>query len=344
MFYPQNTTKAQGTAEVPPITMYFKGQGLTTADPAAGNSTEEKVNCPGVTFGARYKGTIVGEWSFLPKSDFQIQGSFKASLWADSPQGAKNAGFRLNFYIGSNMVANMFSDRTDVSSAHKFTIASSVTAAAKGGIGVKAQLVWLSDPKYFIGPGSSGEFLFGSLEHASSITMTLAATPVNMSMTGAAKTQVKDSIQLNARFNDSLGMDPNSVTYEITLMGPATVLPEHISRPSVAPGDNGTVVSWLWNYKASKAQSGTYVATLTFEYSNDTSFSNSTSLDIRFVTVAKTDTFTALTTGGNLFLFVILIVVIALVAALVSIRVVRRRRRRRAKLAAEPEISQAEAA
>ena len=344
IFYPQNTTRAQGAAEVPPITMFFKGQGLTTADPAAGNSTEETANCAGRPYGARRTGTIVGEWSFLPKSDVQIQGSFKSVLWADSPSGAKNAGFRLNFNEGSSLVKGMFSDRTDLSSPHKFSIADTVSTTIKGGINVNIQLVWLSDPKYGVGPSGGGRFLYGSMEHASSITMTLAASPVNMNMTGASKSQAKDSIQLNARFNDSLGMPPEILTYEIALSGPATVLPAHISKPSVVAGDNGTTVSWVWNYKASKAQSGTYVVTLTLEYNNDTSFTNSTNLDVKFVTATSTDSFTALTSGGNLPILLIVVVVIALVVALASARVVRRRRKRKAKLAAEQASVQAEAA
>jgi hypothetical protein len=335
---PKSAPPAPPVADVYTIIMHFKGEKLTTADPAAGNATEEKATAAGRPWGARFSGTVIGEWAFLPKGDFEIQGAFKAELWGQSTQGAKNAGFRLNFYVGNTMW-DMYTDRADVSSPHKFTVASSVTTNVRAGVTVKVGLVWLSDPNYFIGPSSGGDFLYGSMDHDSKVSFTLSKAPVTMNMTGYERE--KDAMKLNCKVNDSLGMDPNDLGYELMMTGPATILPEYISKPMVAAGDNGTMVSWRWNTKLSKAQSGTYTLTITVAYCNDTRISNSTQMDIKMPVEVKVDALKALTTGTNLVFLVITIVIVAAVAGSATLVALRRRKRRRARLRAERELAMA---
>jgi len=343
VFHPQSRAEEPAVPsanEGTPIPMHFKGQGLTTAGPAAGNSTEEKTDAPGRPWGARFSGTVIGEWAFLPTGEFQIQGSFKAELWAGSTQGAKNAGFRLNFYIGNSLVRDMYSDRADVSSPHKFTISDSVTATVRAGTQVRVGLVWLSDPNYFIGPSSAGQFYYGSKEHDSKIIMTLNGAPVSMNLTGYEKE--KDALKLNARYNESLGMDPAILTYRISMIGPGTTpLPDHFSKSMVVASENGTMVSWLWYYKKSKAQSGLYTVTLTLEYCNDTAFTNQTQLEVRFSVEQKVEGLAVLTQGNNLIFTLLAIIMVAVVVSVVSVVGLRRRRRKRARLAAERDIVQA---
>jgi hypothetical protein len=342
-FYPQGLAeppRAPAAGEPTAVTMHFKGDKLTTADPAAGNSTEEKASAAGRPWGARFSGTMIGEWAFLPKGDFQIQGAFKAELWAQSTQGAKAAGFRLNFYVGSNLVRDMYSDRADVSSPHKFTISDSVTANVRGGVTVRVGLVWLSEPNYFIGPSSGGDFLYGSRDHDSRFLMTLGGVPVTMNVTGYERPE-KDIVKINCRINESLGMDPNDLGYELMMTGPATILPEHIEKAQVAAGENGTMVSWRWRSKLSRAQSGTYTLTISVAYCNDTKVTNATQLDIKIPVEHKTDPFKALTSGTNLVMLIAVIAVAAAAAAGGAMVVLRRRKRRRARLRAQQELAMA---
>jgi len=344
VFYPQGSAeppRPPAAGEPTAITMHFKGDGLTTADPAAGNSTEEKATAAGRPWGARFSGTVIGEWAFLPKGDFQIQGAFKAEIWGQSTEGAKNAGFRLNFYVGSTMW-DMYSDRADVSSPHKFTISDSVTANVRGGVQVRVGLVWLSDPNFVIGPSGGGDFLYGSKDHDSKIIMNLNGVPVTMNVTGYERE--KDAVKINARINDSLGMDPAVLGYELMMTGPATILPEHIGRPMVVAGDNGTMVSWRWNTKLSRAQSGLYTLTLTVAYCNDTKISNATQLAITFPPPVKDDGLGNLVKGNNLYLMVGIIVIGVIAGAGGGSFFLKHRKRRRARLRAERELAMADAA
>src|SRR5512137_1198709 len=68
VFYPQSLAeppRAPAAGDPTAVTMHFKGDKLTTADPAAGNSTEEKATAAGRAWGSRFSGTVLGEWSFL---------------------------------------------------------------------------------------------------------------------------------------------------------------------------------------------------------------------------------------------------------------------------------------
>lgn len=345
VFYPQGLAEPPGppdAGEGTQIPLHFKGEKLTTAEPAPGNNTEEKKTAAGRPWLGRFQGTILGEWAFLPKGDFQIQGAFKAELWAQSPEGAKNAGFRLNFYVGDNLVRDMYSDRADISSPHKFSIADSLTANARAGVTVKVGLVWLSDPNFFIGPSGGGEFLYGGKDHDSKVILTLNGAPVTMNVTGYERE--RDAVKINARINDSLGMEPGDLGYELVMAGPATILPEHIAKPTVAGGDNGTMVSWRWNSKASRAQSGMYTLTVTVAYCNDTKITNSTQLAISFPAPPKEDGLGNLVKGNNLYLMLILVIVLAVGGGGGGYILLKRRRRRRARLKAERELAMAEAA
>ena len=348
VFYPQSLAEPPEPRDPSPpaadtftVTMHFKGEKLTTAEPSAGNATEEKATAAGRPWGARMYGTVVGEWAFLPRGDFEIQGAFKAEIWGQSTTGAKNAGFRLNFYVGNTMW-DMYTDRADVSSPHKFTVSSSVTANVHAGVTVRVGLVWLSDPNYFIGPSSGGDFLYGSMDHDSKISMTLSKAPVTMNVTGYERES--GSVNIHARINESLGMDPTELGYELMISaGPANVLPEHISLLPVVGGENGTMVTWRWNSKLSNAKSGLYTMSMTVIYSNDTKITNGTTLEIKFPVEQKADALAQLGQGNNPLIIGVL-VIIAVIAAIVSIVAWRRRKRKRARLRAEREIAMAEAA
>jgi hypothetical protein len=324
------------------ITMHFKGEKLTTADPAAGNSTEEKATAAGRPWGARFSGTIIGEWAFLPTGNFQVQGAFKAVIWGQSTAGAKNAGFRLNFYVGSTLVRDLYTERADVSSPHKFSISDSVTTNVRAGVTVKVGLVWLSDPNFVVGPSGGGDFMYGSKDHDSNIMMTLAGVPVTMNVTGYDREG--GAVRINARINESLGMDPNDLGYELMMTGPATILPGHIGKALVVAGENGTMVSWMWNNKLSRAGSGLYTLTLTVAYCNDTKISNATTLSITFPAPAKDDGLANLVKGNNLYLMVGIIVIGAIAGGGGGLMYLKRRKRRRARMRAEREMAMADAA
>jgi hypothetical protein len=337
VFYPQGA--AQGTdgpaEDATTIKMHFKGaDGLTTISPAAGNSTEETKNCNGKSWGSRRSGTIVGEWAFLPTGNLVVGGSFKADLWAKSDSGAKNAGFRININDGGNGVSNYFSDRMDLASPHKFTISGSLSHTFRAGNTFSAQLIWFSDPNYGVGPSSGGVFIYGSKDHDSLMEITLAAPPVTMNVTGVDREG--SSFKVNAKVNESLGMPPDSITYGLAIQGPAVVTADHLSKPTVSSGDNGTSVSWLWNFRKSKAQTGMYTFTVTVAYSNESTFSNATQMIVKID--AQTTTPPGLLSGGNSTFSIILVVVVVVVACLVVAFIfIRKRRVKKARLVVEPE-------
>ncbi|MGQ9582213.1 MAG: hypothetical protein ACUVV6_01705 [Thermoplasmatota archaeon] len=324
------------------VTLYFKGQSFTTAQPSPGNATEESASANGRPFLARFYGTVIGEWSFICRQDIQIQGSFQATLWARSAEGAKNAGFRLNFYIGDNLMEDLYTNRQDVSGPTKFTISDSLTAAVPAGRTVKVGLVWLSDPNYIVGPSSGGEFIYGSADHDSSIVLTLASPPISLNI--SAPERERSSAKLVVTVNESLGMDPATLTYRIAISGPANVLPEHISAPVVFAGDNSTTVTWVWDLKKSRAQTGEYTFTASASYDGVTFYSNSSQYALKFETEPDQGFFSNPTSGGNLLVTAAIIALVAVVVASSVFLVIRRRRKRRIARAAAAEALPAQTA
>ncbi len=312
------------------VTLYFKGQGFTTVPPSPGNTTEESASASGRPFLARFYGTTIGDWSFIARQDFQIQGVFQATLWARSAEGAKNAGFRLNFYVGDTLWEDLYTNRQDVSGPTRFTISDSLTVAVPAGITVRVGLVWLSDPNYIVGPSSGGDFIYGSADHASSIVLTLANAPISLNI--SAPERERGSARLVATVNESLGMDPASFVYRMAITGPATVLPEHISAPSVVVGDNATTVTWVWDAKKSRAQTGEYTFTASASYDGTTFYSNSSQFSLRFeIEAGEGGFFSNPTSGGNLLMLTTGLVIAVGVAILISLLLRRRKRRRLAR-------------
>ena len=291
------------------IKLHFKGQGFTTAPPRAGNSTEEKASASGKNIGGRKMGTMIGEWIFTARGDFQTQGAFTAALWASSDKGAKGGSFRLNVNLNGNNRLSFYSEKKEVSTPVKFSISETATLAVTAGTAVGIGLVWISDPNHFVGPSSGGDFLYGSSEHDSYITITLAGAPIVVNI--SKPEMEKDSIKLVANVTEALGMDPTTFFYKLIIVGPATVLPEHMGVPSISSSDNGTSVTWLWAARKSKAISGEYAITVSVSYDGNISFQNSSKVTITFQQAQTTDAFKNLASAGGGLLLPIIIIGIA---------------------------------
>jgi hypothetical protein len=315
------------------IKLHFKGQGFTTAPPKAGNSTEEKATANGKNFGGRKMGTMIGEWTFITKKDIQIQGSFLCDLWASSDKGAKGASFRVNVNTNGNNRLSFYSDQKEVSTPVKFSISGSATLAIAAGTEVGIGLVWISDPNHFVGPSSGGNFLYGSSEHDSFVSITLASSPMVVCI--SKPEMEKDNVKMVINVTESLGMDPATFIYKLLIVGPATVLPEHLQGPTIAASENGTSVTWLWAARKSKALSGDYTVTATVSYDGNLTYQNSTKFIISFSQAQTVDAFKNLTSAGGGLLLPMIIIVIAAGAGGGSYAVIRSRKKKKARLARE---------
>jgi len=291
------------------VKLHFKGQGFTTVPPKAGNSTEEEASAPGRNFGARRMGTMIGEWTFTARADFQIQGAFGAGLWASSDKGAKGVTFRLNVNLNGNNKLSFFSEQKDVSTPVKFSISDTATLSVPAGAQVGIGLVWISDPNHFVGPSSGGDFLYSSSEHDSFITVTLAAAPIAINLTKPVVE--KDAVRITATLNESLGMDPTTFVYRLAIVGPATPKPDDIAPPIITSGDNGTTVSWLWSWKKSRASSGMYTLTASASYDGNLTYSIGMQVQIVFTQTTTTIDVLKSITGGNPIVLPIIIIVVA---------------------------------
>lgn len=303
------------------VTLHFKGSTLTPIPPTGGNASES-AQASGRAFGARWMGTSIGDWTLQMAGDLQIQGQFKAELWAKSDTGARNAGFRINIMINGNLEDSFFTDRKDVGPTPiKFTVSESLTLTVKGGDQFTVNLVWFSDPNRVVGPSGGGEFLYGCTATDSFVAFEVNNPPLIVNITDPEITN--NDLTIKARIMDAIGADPGRIMYTLLIQGPTTPTPEHIEGPNIgSAAENGTEISWTWHWRKDKSKSGEYTVTITASYDGNATYSNSTRMELKFPEISGAEG--GFLGGGagqsSIFIGIVMIVIIAIVSAIIFIK------------------------
>ena len=221
--HPQDADGPRQDAAGAEVRVFFRGQALTPTRPS-GNQSEETATCPAKAFGGRFSGSIIGMWSMTIGGDTMMSGAVSVAIWARSQAGAKNAGFRVNLYRSGGNNQAYFTNRQGLSAnAVKFTAEGTYNQQFSTGDTFDVQLVWLSDPKYGVGPTGGGEFLYGNGQFDSSVKITFDSAP--LAITNITAGANKDTMDIKAEFKDILGCDPSRMDYSITIQGAATASP-----------------------------------------------------------------------------------------------------------------------
>jgi hypothetical protein len=284
---PAKTSK--GTADInaetkgADVRLFFRGKGLTPTIPS-GNQSEEKVACPGLAWGAKFKGSIIGKWSITIGGDTTVSGSVSVAIWARSQAGAKQAGFRVNMYRSGGNTQSLYTNRQDISANPvKFTATGSYSQQFNVGDTFDVQLVWLSNPQHGVGPSGAGEFLYGNGQFDSSIKVSFQDHPI--AITNITVPVVSsESMDIKAEFRDMLNGDPTTYFYGITITGATTATPEHIDAAKASSQGNMSAVAWTWHHKLDAAKSGVYTFSIGISYDGNSTATNTTQFTVKIPT------------------------------------------------------------
>ncbi len=318
------------------VRLFFRGKALSPTTPT-GNGSEEKVNCPGLLWGSKIKGSPIGQWSITVGGDTTVSGPISISIWARSTAGAKQAGFRINLYrSGGNMQA-FYTNRQDLAATPvKYTASGSYSQQFNTGDTFDAQLVWLSNPQHGIGPSGAGEFLFGNGQFDSNLKVGFQTHPI--AITNITVPMVsKESMDIKAEFRDILNGDPSTYTYGIVITGATTATPAHIDAPKASAQGNSSAVAWTWHHKMDGAKSGIYTITVGISYDGNSTSSNSTQLTVKIPASGGGGGGSVLPNlgiggkGGNTQLIMILVVVIIVVVVIVAVVLKKKGKKGKAK-------------
>jgi len=301
---------------------FFRGSVLTPSRPS-GNSSAETKSCAGKAYGARMFGVTCGTWKMTVNGDTTVSGPASVTLWARSPAGAKNAGFRINMMRSGGNTQSLFTNRQTLGAEPvKLTATGTYNQQFSHGDTFDVQLVWLSDPQHVVGPAGSGEFLFGNSAYDSNVKVAFQENPIAITCITAPLVSATTTT-IKAEFKDILGADPATMDYDVSVSGATTATPANLGEASPSGGSGNTSsVSWEWKSKLDNAKSGQYTITVGISYDGNATSTNSTAITITFPTKSGGGGGGGLLNlkGGNFpYMLTIVIILIVVIVAIVAV-------------------------
>jgi len=306
------------------LRLYFTGKTMGPEAPST-NGSGESTPAPGRVWGCNVFGTPIGTWSRILAGPVEIAGDLEVNLYAQSQSGAKDVGFRINMMKNGGETRDYYTNRQDVGPTPVLlTATGTYTQSFAAGDSLDIELVWISAPTYLIGPCGGGEFVYGSREVDSEVSLTFAAHPITIAnITVPEDKLTRQKLTVKTDFTDALGAVPEKLAYAIAISGATAASPALLKGPVTSVAGNVTTVSWEWDHAADKAKSGSYTIAVTIGYDANHSVTNATTLPLRFdrVKVPPTNPIP----GGDLGLIAIIGGVAAAGICIAAVVLIRRR-------------------
>lgn len=180
-------------------------------------------------------------------TELEIGGSYSFELWATG--SGRGVQFSVDMYYNDQEVIRCFSDTQNVNGDTLFR--------GKGSFGkMKLNPGDQLEVRIYYSVNSvilqnSVEVLYGSAEHNSHIS--IEGKPITINLTEPILTD--NELEVTGLVFDAWG-SKDIASYELRITGPVTA--QAISEPKIAESENGTVLTWTWNFREDKAKSGDY--------------------------------------------------------------------------------------
>ena len=311
-------SQQENISEPAPMNLYLYGGDAGELKPEVplGNSSTE-VDCPGYPL-ARMAGYYIGTWTSSPLTMPVVIGKqFLCSLWAYSSQGATNVRFNIQVQVNGNERFTFQTESTSLSQTPTELRGdtnrdNNLELSAGDTFGVR--LAYFSDPARGVGPGASSTLIVGSDEYDPHITITTSL----MSLFTNVPVINVDTVTFSATFIDAFSA--TRLHAHIMVDGVVDVIT--ISEPIFSMGENGSLVSWDWNFKTDRGRDGEYTIMVSLCYGDENDFKASGTYYIEFHEHEEA--------GGIIeslgILFPIIIIAIIAVVLVIVVRIVRNRR------------------
>lgn len=310
-------SQQENISDPAPMNLYLYGDGADLKpEVPIGNSTTE-VDCPGHPT-PRFAGYYIGTWTSSPLTmPVVIDTLFSCSLWAYSSQSASNVRFNVEIQVNGNQRFQFQTESTSLSQTPteiKGDGNRDSQMELKAGDTFGVRLAYFSDPARIIGQGASSTLIVGSDEHDSHLTITTSP----MSLFTNSPVINLDIVAFSATFIDAFSA--TRLHAHIFIDGVVEVVT--ISEPIFSLSDNGSVVSWDWNFKTDKGRDGEYTVSVSLCYGDENDFK---ATGVYFLEFHKH------TEEGGIIqslgiLFPIIIIAIVAVVIVIAVRFIRNRR------------------
>jgi hypothetical protein len=181
------------------------------------------------------------------------------------------------------------------------------------------RLAYFSDSARIIGPGADSVLIVGSDEFDSHLEITTSP----MSLSTNPPVINLDIVTFSATFIDAF----SATRYDAHIMIDGEVDVISISEPVFTMADNGSLVSWDWNFKADKARDGDYIVFISLCYGDENDFKATGEYHLKF---EKTEGDPGIIESLGLIFPLIIIAIIAVVIIVVVRKILSRRAERTA--------------
>jgi hypothetical protein len=295
-----------------PINMYLYGGdgGELKPDLPLGNSTTE-VMCQGNNF-ARTAGYYIGSWTSLEvTAPITIDTRISCGLWVYSMEGANNVRFNVELQINGNGVFTFTTGSNSVSQTPiEITGEGNSNSVIELQVGdtIGIRLAYFSDPIYVIGPGADATLITGDIEYDSHITIITNPISLNLDVPIVTDTDVTFSAYFMDTFSST------NLNADLQVIGKSEV--NTLSEPAFSLGENGSLVSWIWDHKTDGAKDGEYRIRISIYYSEENDFSASGIYLIEFPKDKKDDDFL----GGIFWILPVMILTAIAITIIITVR------------------------
>ncbi len=176
------------------------------------------------------------------------------------------------------------------------------------------RLAYFSDPARIVGPGADSVLIVGSDEYDTHLEITTSP----MSLATNPPVINLDIVTFSATFIDAF----SASRYHAHIMIDGEVDVVSISEPVFTMADNGSLVSWDWNFKADKGRDGEYMVFISLCYGDENDFKASGEYHLEFHEHKEDEGFL----GSMGWILHPILLAIAIIVAIIIIRKVLQRR------------------
>ncbi len=297
-----------------PINLFLYGsvQGTEVEgrlSPMSPRNTTENFASPAWNFGGRM-GTawLIGIWSTNAlRSSMSISGDVSIKIWARG--SGQEVFFGMNFLLnGNDLGQDLWTDKSSVSGDTEFRASGTLNVDMNENDVLSVRIYGGTSAS----PNNNWEMVWGNPHYDTNIRINCA--PVILEVTPPIVTN--DFVTFLAAAKEAFGIPLSAMSSTILVTNHGEI--ESLEGPNFSEGENGTIILWIWNFKADNARSGEYTITVILSYDGENEFLAS---GIYFLELPEENE-----EGGLGWLIPVIIIVVIIVVVVVVVKIILARR------------------
>ncbi len=313
LFY-QSMMQDENVSEPQPVTLYMYGSSdsgdLKPDFPTNGTGNSAPPARYGGVNTPRHWAWKIGEWYTIPfTAPMTVEVLISGSVWAIG--NGQDVVLYVNIYYNGNEIKQIDTNAGNVNGDTEIpfdgSLDETLTIAPGDTLGL-----WIYGGSR---AGSTYELAWGSTQYDSHITFT--CNPITVAVNEPIISE--NNVVFSATIRDAFAS--TALNSQIRVIGEVDV--EALSDPKFNPGENGSTVSWNWDYKTDEGHCGEYTIIIILSYGEENEFTAMGMYMLEFPKAKEEEGFL----GGYGWILHPILVVVGVVVAVIVIKKVRSRRK-----------------